>query len=348
MKAWFPKFSRMLPWFLAVTGSAVALYLVARQGWSNVFALLGVAGWTLFWIVPLHLIPLSLDAMSWRLLVAPRDPQARAGFGCLLWVTAVRQAVAQILPLSSVGGEFVGIRLAWIRGLGGAVATASVVMQLLVSLINQYLFAAVGVLLMFWLSADAHLGWLLLLGMILGLPLPLGIWIALHRGRVFERGQGIMNRVLGARLRDVPALAGARVDEELRGLGHRPLRIIAATVIEFFGLLTGAMEDWLVLRLVGHAVSPATALALEAAVQAARHLFFMVPASLGVQEGCLLLFGSVFGLPTDISIALSIAKRLREVLLGVPALLSWQWVELRFMQQPKVGGVLERTSLLGQ
>lgn len=348
MKAWLPKLYKILPWSLAVTGSVAVLYLITKQGWSDVFGLLGIAGWALFWIVPLHVIPLSLDAISWRLLVAPRDPHTRAGLGCLLWVTAVRQAVAQLLPLSSIGGEVVGVRLMWLRGLGGAVATASVVMQLLVSLINQYLFAAVGVLLMFWLSADAHLGRLLLLGMILGLPLPLGVWIVLHRGRVFERGQAVVHWALGAQLRNVPALAGARVDEELQGLGRRPLRIMAALIVEFLGLITGAIEDWLVLRLIGHTVSPTVALALEAAVQATRHLFFMVPASLGVQEGCLLLFGSVFGLPTDMSIALSLAKRLREILLGVPALLSWQWVELRFMRQPKVGGVFERAPLLDQ
>lgn len=344
MKVWHPKFSRILPWLLAMLGSALVLYLVTRQGWSNVFGLLGVAGWALLWIVPLHFLPLSLDAASWRLLVAPRDPQARAGLGCLLWVTTVRQAVAQLLPLSSVGGEVVGIRLAWRQGLGGAVATASVVMQLLVSLVNQYLFAAVGVLLMLWLSADAHLGRLLLLGIVLGLPFPLGIWFLLHRGRVFERGQTLVHRILGTQMRALPTLAGARVDEELQGYGRRPLRIVAATVVEFAGLLTGAIEDWLALRLLGHAVSPTVALALEAAVQATRHLFFMVPASLGVQEGCLLVFGSMFGLPTDMSIALSLAKRLREILLGVPALLSWQWVELRSMQQPKAGEALERTS----
>lgn len=344
MKVWIPKFSRIIPWFLAMSGLALVMYLVTRQGWFNVLSLLGVAGWALLWIVPLHLLPLSLDAMSWRLLVAPRDPQARAGLGCLLWVTTVRQAVAQLLPLSSVGGEVVGIRLVWLRGLGGAITTASVVMQLLVSFVNQYLFAVVGVLLMLWLSADAHLGRLLLLGMILGLPLPLGFWIVLHRGRVFERGQDLVHRVLGTQLRALPTLAGARVDEELRGLGRRPLRILVAAIIEFASLLTGAIEDWLALRLLGHAVSPVVALALEAAVQATRHLFFMVPASLGVQEGCLLLFGNVFGLPTDMSIALSLAKRLREIILGVPALLSWQWAELRSMQRPKVGDALERTS----
>jgi hypothetical protein len=39
--------------------------------------------------------------------------------------------------------------------------------------------------------------------------------------------------------------------------------------------------------------------------------------------------GLLLGLGADVALALSLAKRLREVVFGVPALLIWQWMELR-------------------
>jgi uncharacterized membrane protein YbhN (UPF0104 family) len=72
--------------------------------------------------------------------------------------------------------------------------------------------------------------------------------------------------------------------------------------------------------------------------QAMRHLAFMVPAGLGVQEATLVLFGSALGISSELALAVSMAKRLREVLCGVPALLSWQWLEGRRLQAPSAGG----------
>lgn len=56
--------------------------------------------------------------------------------------------------------------------------------------------------------------------------------------------------------------------------------------------MLGTLENWLALRLLGHPVSLVTALSLEAVTQAGRHLFFMVPAELGVQEASLLVLGA--------------------------------------------------------
>ena len=59
-------------------------------------------------------------------------------------------------------------------------------------------------------------------------------------------------------------------------------------------------------------------------LQAIRHFIFVVPAGVGVQEAGLVGFGYLLGVGNDASIALSLAKRMREVLFGVPALVYWQ------------------------
>lgn len=322
-----------LPWLAAALGLALGLWLVLRQDPGRVLDVLLQAGWSLLWIVPFHLLPLLLDALGWRRLLLRHDLKQRLNMSWLLWVCCVREGVARLMPLASVGGELIGVRLLLLRGFDGAVATASVVAQMLVSLLNQYLFAVLGVLLMLGLGADAHFGRLVLLGLLLSLPLPAAAWLLLHHGRPFERVEGLLQRFVGDRSGSLPAFDGGAVDSVLRGYFRQPGQLLGALLWELAGMTLGAFENWWALRLLGHAVSPAEALALEAATQALRHLFFMVPGSLGVQEAALLLFGSVFGLPPDLAIALSLAKRLRELLLGLPSLLSWQWLELRRLRR---------------
>jgi hypothetical protein len=48
-----------------------------------------------------------------------------------------------------------------------------------------------------------------------------------------------------------------------------------------------------------------------------------------VQEAVVLLLGELLGISPQVSLSLALVKRARELLFGVPALLSWQWLEWR-------------------
>ena len=56
-------------------------------------------------------------------------------------------------------------------------------------------------------------------------------------------------------------------------------------------------------------------------LQAIRGAAFAVPGALGVQEGGYVLLASLVGLPSHAGLALSLGKRTREILLGLPGLL---------------------------
>ena len=70
-------------------------------------------------------------------------------------------------------------------------------------------------------------------------------------------------------------------------------------------------------------MGPVTALLIESLGQALRSAAFLVPGALGIQEGGYLLLGAAFGLDPATALALSLVKRTREVLLGVPGLAMW-------------------------
>jgi len=54
--------------------------------------------------------------------------------------------------------------------------------------------------------------------------------------------------------------------------------------------------------------------------------------ALGAQEGGLVLLCALFGIPPEQAIALSLVKRVPDVVLGVPSLLAWQIMEWQRLQ----------------
>lgn len=317
-----------------LVGLAVALVVVLHHGWGAVEAVFAEGGWGLFWIVPFHALPLILDTFGWRLLLAPNDREQRAPIGYLFWVATIREAANRLLPLANIGGEVIGIRLVILRKLDGAVVTASVIIEVLLTLLNQYLFSAIGLVLLIRLTQATHLTTTILVGLALTLPLPIGMLVGLRYGKVFERIERLAEKFLVSGM-GLSAMFGnaTDLDRELRALYRHRWRLLGCMAWQFANYFTGSFEIWLVLRMLGHESSPWVAIALEAMTQGIRHFVFFVPAGLGVQEGGLLLFGQMVGLPAEVAVALSLAKRARELVFGAPALLSWQWVEGRRLRR---------------
>jgi uncharacterized membrane protein YbhN (UPF0104 family) len=124
----------------------------------------------------------------------------------------------------------------------------------------------------------------------------------------------------------------ASLDHELRACLRRGWSLLVASTLQLAALAFGSFEIWFALRLFEHPVGWGTALVLESMTQAVRHLAFVVPAGIGVQEAGLVVFGHALGISSELALAVSMAKRIREVLCGLPALVSWQWLEGRRLQ----------------
>ncbi len=88
-----------------------------------------------------------------------------------------------------------------------------------------------------------------------------------------------------------------------------------------------AGEVWLALLLLGHPVSVTEATVLESLGQAIRAAAYAVPAGLGVQEGGFVVLGMTLGFGPEVGLVLSLAKRFRELLVGLPGLVAWHLLE---------------------
>lgn len=311
----------------ALAGLLILTVVVAMEGITEVGRILEHAGWPLLWLVPIHLAALWFDAYGWRVLLAPSDPDKHAGTGFLLWVATVREAVTRLLPTAGVGGELVGIRLVWRRLSDSTAVTASVVIEVMVTMFAHYLFALAGVLLLVSTTQASGHGLLITIGLLLSLPVPALFAYALRHGKWFEKLEGFAQRMLGEDHRITSMIDGVRLDAQIRSL-CRHYGILTRTLIwQVVGLVVGTLEVWWGLSLLGHPVGFGEALAIEALTLAARQMAFFIPGGLGVQEAVIVVLGTSFGIDPQTSLALALVKRAREILFGVPALLSWQWVE---------------------
>src|SRR5260221_12061908 len=123
----------------------LVVYLIADSGAGEVARAMLVVGWGLLPITLFHLVPLLFSALSWRDLL-PRS--SRLGVVSATWIRWIRESVNALLPVASVGGDLVCARLAHLRGVPGAQAAASMVVDITVGAATQLFFVMIGVVLL--------------------------------------------------------------------------------------------------------------------------------------------------------------------------------------------------------
>jgi putative membrane protein len=312
-------------------GLALLTVLVVRSDFAAMWQTIRTAGWDLLWLPPYRVIYFLLYAVGWRALLRPYDPQHRASLGYLFWVTTVREGIDRLLPVASVGGGFAGVRLAGWRGIPAAAAAATVATEVLLTMMVLYVFTATGLFLLSDIGASEQTYRHVLIALLLGLPVPVITGLLLRSGAVFGRLEAFLRPMVGeTALSD----GAAALDRELRACLSRGGSLVFAGILQFAAFVSASFEVWYALRLFGHPVDVGAAVMLESMTQAMRHVAFVVPAGLGVQEAGFVLFGHALGISSELALAVSMAKRMREVLCGVPALVSWQLREAARLRLP--------------
>ena len=114
--------------------------------------------------------------------------------------------------------------------------------------------------------------------------------------------------------------------EELYG---SPPRLAASAALHLLAWIGSGGGTFIAFRLVGGQINLANAVALEALLCTIRSIAVFVPAAIGVQEAGYSMLAPLFGVPAELGLAVSLLKRAREIVLGVPALIYWQSVESR-------------------
>lgn len=300
-------------------GLALFTALVAYNGVGELAATLAHAGFGLVLVAAFHLVPLAADALGWWSLL---DRPERPGLRFFLRARWIGESVNGLLPVLQIGGNVVKARLLGAAGVLPARAGASVVVDVTTLLVAQLAFTAAGIVVLLDRTGVAHVTRVVGVGALLMAAL-VAAFVAAQRAGIFGHGARVVGRLAGG-IGVQLALDARALDTEVRAVHARGDRLLVSGGWHLAAWVAGTGEVWLALAFLGHPVDWTTALLLESLGQAIRAAAFAVPGALGIQESGFVVLGGALGLAPETCLALSLAKRTRELLLGVPGLVAWQ------------------------
>ena len=298
----------------------------------TIFSILVLAGWGLLGVTLFHLLPLVLDAGAIRVL----EPGARPG--ALLDALRVRwigESANSLMPAGAIGGPLLMIRQLIQRGTAATAAVAAITVSTTLQSFAQVVFALMGVAIMgtHLAGISAATSWTAVLIACACLVVPLVSFYLLQRRGLFAGVMRLGQRFAGARDWSHLVKHAEGIDAALTQTYGERARLWQSFALSLAGWIVGTAEVWLLLRLLGSPASWSDALMLESLGQAIRGAAFAIPGALGVQEGGYLLLAPLAGVPPDVALALALAKRARELLLGIPGLVYLYFTERAFRRR---------------
>lgn len=321
-------------------GLALFTLLIGYHGLGDIAGALAVAGWGLLWVTVFHLVPLLINTVAWTSLFSDK---IRPSFAFMVKARWIGESINGLLPAAQVGGSLAKARLLTGRGVPGPLSGASVVVELTVNVITQIIFTVLGLAVLLTIG-NQEIFSTVIIGLGIMTVLVMGFCMVQRLG-MFRGFVRLLGRFGGSRDWEVPAGGAEALDESIKQIYGRRRSLLIAGLWRLCGWIVGSGEVWLALYFMGIPVSVKDAVLLESLGQAVRAAAFLIPGAIGVQEGGFLVLGSLVGLGPESSLALSLMKRVRELLLGMPGLITWQasegrqlWLRFRsFIGDPSQG-----------
>jgi putative membrane protein len=307
-------------------GGVLFTALIVWYGAADIWEAVATIGWGVLLVSGFRFAILIFDTLSWQVLL-PRG--GRPALGPLFWIRWIGDSVNTLLPVARIGGEFLRALMLYRRGVDGSLAGASVMVDVTAGILTQFIFSVVGVIAFAGIvGGSVDTVWNLAIGLML-FAAGLAAFYAVQRSGPFLRLARLMERVSNVTAFASVTGGAAALDAAITAMYRQRRAATACCFWRIVGWVAGTGEVWLILMLLGHPVTLTEAFVLESLGQAARSAGFMIPGGLGIQEGGLLLVGSQIGLTPELALALSLVKRARELIIGIPGLIAWQLAEGR-------------------
>jgi glycosyltransferase 2 family protein len=309
---------------LAVAGLLLGTVLIGWFGFGRVIAGLQRVGWEDFaLIVGWQLVMFLVLGLAWD-AIAPARAARRPWI--FVWGRMVRDASTNCLPFSQVGGFVFGARAVTLHGVSGPLATASTVVDVTAEFLAEVAFTAIGLGILLARAPDSSLAVPVEVG--LGVAVMAGIaliWLQRGAAPLFARmGQ----RIAGRWFDDAKDRVQVLQAEVALIYGHT-VRLAIGFALHLIGWLATGVAGWITYRALGVDIDFDDALAIEALLSAAAAVAFLVPVNIGVQEAGYAGLGAIFGVPPELSLGVSLVRRARDLVVGIPILLIWQFLEMR-------------------
>jgi len=243
------------------------------------------------------------------------------------WARLLRDSVANILAIIPGAGEAIAARELPVSGMKSGAAIATTVIDVTMEIVSQLFFTLLGLGFLAWIRPGEPLAWWALAGLAISAVAMAG-FVAAQRSGLFQFLQSLPDK-LGLTAPWSADDQSQNIHAAMEDIYRQPSRPIVSTILHFVAWIVGAAEAWVALTFMGHPLGFGEILVIESLVFALRTIAFIVPWAAGVQEGGYIAVGALFGLTPEVALGLSLLKRARELLTGVPVLLVWQAIEAR-------------------
>jgi glycosyltransferase 2 family protein len=289
---------------------ALVRQALSRAGFGGL-ALVIVAGLVAEVVLAVGIIPLLPRPVPLGVVFASRQ---------------LRDSSSDVLPITQLGGVAFGARALVLAGLGALEASASVIADLTTETFAQGLYVLAGVVAsLSLLHHNALLSpWT---GAMLGGALFLSIASLLFA--VLQLNGSRWAEKIGGKLFSSTTGHAQNFSAAVHAIYRQRGRVALSILLQFAGWIASGLWLWVVLAVMDLRPSLWSAIAIQALVEGLRSATVFIPAAIGIQEAGYAAVAPVFGLPPEIGLAVSLLRRARDILVAVPVLLLWQFIETR-------------------
>jgi glycosyltransferase 2 family protein len=301
-------------------GLVVVVGLVAHAGWSAVASALGQLSLNILLLVAfVHLPVVFLLGLAWW-IIGRRTPWASAG----PFITArlVRDSVGDALPLTQVGGFAAGLRMLHLRGTKFEDGAPALFADLLAEFLAKIAYLVIGIGGLYAIRPASHIPFAIWL--LLGLTIGVAIVAVIFRTQVKRASHAAL-------LLFQKHWPGFASNQPLSIAWNKNVGISAA--LHLVCWLAGGAETCIIFLLLGQPISMAEALIVDSLVSGLRTFGFLVPAEAGVQEAGYVLAATLLGIPPATSLAVSMVRRARDLVIAVPGIALWLRAEQRALSR---------------
>jgi len=275
-------------------------------GWQGALAL------SIWRLIPIGLCVVGLWILS--------PSQAGVTVSSATSARLARDGVAALLPILPAGGEIIGARVLTLAGVDAALALGLLVADVTVEMAAQAAFSVIGVGALFIALPGSGAGLWAFWAVILPVLMVIGLALMQHP-RVLEKLEVLAEKMAG------DAVPAGQIIPAIKSIYKTRSKVMWCFGLHFAGWMLGIGEAWMALVWLGHPLPLTSVLALESVVFALKGVAFIIPWSVGVQEGGYMALGAALGVPPELALTLALVKRLPDVALGLPGLGLWQLAE---------------------
>ncbi len=281
----------------------------------------------LYLLIFAHLPSLIFDSLAWKVLMTKKKLKF---YWCVI-ITWISQTAGKFLPTGNITGEFVRIYLSVQKGMNSANSSSIVVADLVIATFSLLLISIFSLSILLGFNEDQTTfedNYKYILFSVGLMILASFLFCFLIRKRCIKSILKITKKNLKKKESKYKKIYInlLKLDFEMYKLSLNIRVLLHSLFFRLVGWLGGAFEVYIFLKIIDIEISLVGIVLIESFTSIMRAFAFFIPAAIGVQEIAFVIMGSFVGLSNPVSLSIAIGRRIREILIGVPAILSWYFI----------------------